>query len=378
MLMNGQNLQSRRGTNAIAKIGCKVFYVIVLCLICGTLRTKAQAQGSANRESAQAGLPNAPRPAAAVGDGQTPESGTATLSGTVLDTNQDIIQNAQLVLSNRAGGADRTLRSGSNGEFSFAGVLPGTYRITATGRGMGAYSSPWITVHGGEMRIVPDVVLPVAATSTSVTVTGDKVELAEEQVKIAEEQRVYGVLPNFYSSYDWNAPPMMAKQKFKLAFRSLVDPVAFLEVAGIAGAEQYNHNYPGFGYGIGGYGKRYAAAYATDFTSRMLGSALFPAMFHQDPRYFYKGTGTVWQRTGYAISSTVMTRNDEGKWRPAYAHLLGNFVAGGIANFYYPGTDRGVGLTLTNSLVNTAANAGSNLIREFVLKGITSHAGGKP
>jgi hypothetical protein len=45
-----------------------------------------------------------------------------------------------------------------------------------------------------------------------------------------------GVIPNFYSSYNWNAPPMLAKQKFPLSIRSMIDPVSFLSVTGIAGA----------------------------------------------------------------------------------------------------------------------------------------------
>lgn len=338
----------------------------------------SRAQDAMASTMAQRFLPEAPTAQAGAGqDGQAPQSGQASIAGTVLDTNRDVIQNAEVTLKG-PGGVVRTIQSGSNGEFSFTGLTPGSYKISATGTGMGTYRSASIQVKPGELHIAPDVVLPIAAATTSITVSGDKEELGEQQVKIAEEQRVFGVLPNFYSSYVWDAPPMMGKQKYKLALRSLVDPVTFLTVAGIAGAEQYNGNYPGFGPGLQGYGKRYAAAYASDFTSHMLGSAVFASMFHQDPRYFYKGTGTGWQRTRYALSAAVMARTDDGKWRPAYAHLLGNFVAGGISNFYYPGTDRGVGLTLTNSLVNTAANAGSNLIREFVLKGITEHAGGKP
>jgi hypothetical protein len=54
-------------------------------------------------------------------------------------------------------------------------------------------------------------------------------------------QRIGGVIPNFYSSYDWNAPPMEAKQEFQLGIRSIIDPVSFLSVAGVARAEQYKN-----------------------------------------------------------------------------------------------------------------------------------------
>ncbi|HEY1983780.1 MAG TPA: carboxypeptidase-like regulatory domain-containing protein [Terracidiphilus sp.] len=306
------------------------------------------------------------------------EKGTANISGTVLDTNSSVIQGARVVLSSRAATEEREVVSGANGQFEFSGLQPGSYKVTVTGPGMGTFVTPWLAMHAGEIRIVSDAVLPIAPNTTNVMVSGDKVELAEEQVEIAVEQRVWGVFPNFYSSYDWNAPPMGAKQKFKLAFRSMMDPMAFAGAAGIAGFEQYENIFPGYGGGIGGYAKRYGAAYTNDFSARMLASGLFASLFRQDPRYFYKGTGSTSSRALYAMSAAVIARNDNGHWRPNYSHVLGTFAAGALSNLYYPAASRGLSLTLVNGLVETAGNAGTNIVREFVLKGITKHAGGKP
>jgi hypothetical protein len=226
------------------------------------------------------------------------------------------------------------------------------------------------------------VVLPIAAATTEVTVSGNPAELAEEQVHLAVEQRVLGVLPNFYSTYDWNAPPLDAPRKFELALHSVSDPVAFLGAGFVAGVEQANGSYRGYGGGMGGYGKRFGAAYANDAVGRMLSSAVFPALFHQDPRYFYKGTGSKTSRLFYAISGAVMTRSDKGHWQPNYSHLLGTLGAGAVANLYYPAGDRGLRLTLVNWAIGTAGHAGNDLLREFVLKGFTpsrkAMKGGKP
>ena len=120
------------------------------------------------------------------------------------------------------------------------------------------------------------------------------------------------------------------------------------------------------------------AAYADNVIGRMVGSAMLPSLFHQDPRYFYKGTGSFPSRTMYAISSAVITRDDSGRTRPNYSHVLGVFAAAALSNLYYPKASRGLTLTLVNGAVETAGNAGSNIAREFILKGITTHAGGKP
>jgi hypothetical protein len=343
----------------------------------------AQARQTGEASNAALVLPDAPGLGAARDDaGQNQSSpsageGTCTISGTVLDTNNDVVEDARVVLTSR-GGTEREVQSGSNGEFAFSKLVPGSYRVTVSGNGMGTYVSPWMAIHAGDMRIVSQAVLPVATAASSVTVFGDKEEIAEEQVQIAVHQRVLGVFPNFYSSYDWHAPPMGPKQKFKLALRSATDPVAFVGAGAIAGYQQYYNIYPDYGGGIEGYAKRYGAAYANDFSARMLSSAIFASVFRQDPRYFYKGTGSVTSRTLYALSSAVIARSDNGKWRPNYADVLGTFAAGALSNLYYPASSRGLSLTLVNGLVEIAGHAGTSVLREFVLKGITTHPGGKP
>ncbi|QNI33423.1 carboxypeptidase regulatory-like domain-containing protein [Alloacidobacterium dinghuense] len=344
----------------------------------------AHAQESSN-SSARDSLPNAPQPAQVTsqsGEKGSTQTATGNISGTVLDTRGDVLQGAKVTLAGQSGSLVRTVESGSDGQFAFASLPPSAYRITVTAPGMNRFTSTQILLHAGEFRLVPAITLSVSGGSTSVTVTANKVELAQEQVQIAVQQRVAGVIPNFYSTYDWNAPPMGAKQKFHLSLRSIIDPVSFLTVAAIAGAEQYQNDFPDYGGGIEGYGKRYGAALANHVSADLLGRAVYPSIFHQDPRYFYKGKGSFSSRALYAMSAAVMARTDDGRWRPNYSNVLGNFSAGAISNLYYPASDRGASLVLLNGLADTGADAVANLIREFLLKGITTHvptgANGQP
>ena len=348
-------------------------------------RSTAHAQESSTATVHSSILPNAPQPAQATsqaGEKRSLQTGTANISGTVLDTNRDVVQGAKVTLTGQAGSDVRTVESGSDGQFAFAGLPPGVYRITVTARGMNGFVSAQIPLRASEVRLLPAITLSVSGGSTSVTVSGNKQVLAQEQVQIAIQQRVVGVIPNFYSTYDWNAPPMGTKQKFQLSFRSIIDPVSFLIVAGIAGAEQYQNIFPAYGGGIEGYGKRYGAALANHVSSNLLGRAVYPSIFHQDPRYFYKGRGSIRSRALYAMSAAVMARDDDGRWKPNYSNVLGNFSAGAISNLYYPASDRGASLVLLNGLADTGADAAANLIREFLLKGITTHvpkgANGQP
>ena len=350
---------------------------LLLFAVFSPAQSTAFAQECANASANCSPLPDAPMPAEAMGqlklDGP-PQADAGEISGTVLDTNRDVVEGAHVSLSGSAGFNRRTTVSGSDGQFAFTALPPAVYTITVSGQDMGTFTSSPIPLRAVQAFIVPEVTLAVTAGSTSVTVNGNKDELAEEQVRIAVQQRVVGIFPNFYSSYDWNAPPMEARQKLQLGLRSVLDPVSFLGVAATAGAEQYENVFPAYGSGIEGYGKRYGAALATHFSSDLLSRAVYPAIFHQDPRYFYKGNGSIPSRVLYAISAAVMARDDDGRWRPNYSNVLGNFSAGAISNLYYPASDRGASLVFLNGLADTGGDAAANLVREFLLKRFTSHA----
>ncbi len=347
----------------------------VLLMFFSSAGAAASAQQSLSLTAQESALPSAPEPQQPASQSATEplQSGTGSISGTVMDPKGDLLQGAQVTLAGPSHSDLRHVVTSSDGQFVFTGLAPGSYKVTVTGPGMSTFTSTQMPLHASEARVMPPVTLTVSGVTTSVTVTGNKEEMAEEQVHIAVQQRIGGVIPNFYSTYNWNAPPMQAKQKFQLSIRAIIDPVSFLIVAGVAGAEQYHNVFPAYGDGIEGYGKRYGAAFANHASSTLLGRAVYPSIFRQDPRYFYKGTGSISSRAFYAMSTAVIARGDDGAWKPNYSSVLGNFSAAAISNLYYPEADRGATLVLLNGLAATGADVVENLIREFLLKGITTH-----
>jgi hypothetical protein len=204
--------------------------------------------------------------------------------------------------------------------------------------------------------------------------------IAAEQIKAEEKQRFIGVIPNFYISYVHDPAPMTTKQKFSLASHDTFDPVSLIGVGLAAGIEQANNTYAGYGEGAAGYGKRFAAKFGDGRTSDFLSHAVFPSLFHQDPRYFYQGTGSVKSRMLHAASFAIITRSDSGKTMPNYSYFLGDIGSGALSNLYYPHADRGIGLVFTNAAIGIAGKAGGTIIREFFSKRITTNvpSDGKP
>lgn len=307
---------------------------------------------------------------------------SSSISGIVVDASGDTISGASVTLTSARDLEERKLLSDSHGGFSFSGLSSGNFKLMITSPGMEPFVLPDIVLNAEERRELPQISMAIAGATTEVKVVVTRAEVAQEQVKAAEHQRVFGILPNFYSSYIWDAEPLDARQKFDLAFHSVTDPIEFVGTGIIAGAEQATDTFPGYGQGAKGYAKRYGAAYADDVLGRVIGSAILPSLIHQDPRYFYKGSGSVRSRAFYAMSRALVTRGDGGRTEPNYSRLLGSFAAGGLANLYYPQADRGVGLTLADGLVSIAGHAVDNLIREFFLRSLTPnvpvYAVGKP
>jgi hypothetical protein len=315
-------------------------------------------------------LPDAPSYARAAAPAQD-QSGTATLSGTVQDANGALIPRAQVTLSTGSQTVVRTTQSDNAGHFALQGIPAGIYKLTIVSPGLETYVSAEFALKPGEQQELPPITLAVATLNSNVQVTATEEQVAEVQIHAEEKQRILGIAPDFYSSYIWDAAPLDAHQKFVLASKSAFDPVAFLSIAAVAGIEQWRNIYPGYHQGAEGYAKRYGASFGDEAIGRFFASAIYPSLFRQDPRYFYKGSGTKTQRAEYAISRAFVTRGNNGKSQPNYSLFLGRLTAGAIANLYHDPSDRGAALTFENAFLNIGGHAFDNLAREFLFKRFT-------
>ena len=278
---------------------------------------------------------------------------------------------ARVSIARQISSANLEALSGDEGQFSFADVTPGPFQLTISAPGFAEHSVSGM-LHSGEAYTVPQTTLALATAVMEVRVVPRRVEIAEDEIKVEEKQRVLGVIPNFYVTYLPNPTPLSPKQKFELAWKTTVDPVTFGITGFIAGVQQAQNDFSGYGQGAQGFAKRYGASYANMVSSTFIGSAILPSLLKQDPRYFYKGTGTKRSRVLYALANAVICKGDNGHWQANYSSILGSLAAGGISNLYYPAKNRdGAELTFENALIGVGATAAANLLQEFVIRRLT-------
>jgi hypothetical protein len=293
-----------------------------------------------------------------------PDSGT--IVGTVTDVNGDAVALAQVFLEGPTSNDRRTAVTNEYGFFEFHDVQPGaSYHIAVIGAGFAYWRSTSVTIVPSQYKIVTGIHLIVATVRITTKVTPGTDQTATELVKQEERQRIFGVFPNFYAVYTPGFVPLTAKLKFRLALRTAIDPASFLAIAFISSTQQAGDT-PAYGQGAAGFARRFGADTASVLTSIMIGNALLPSLLHQDPRYFYQGTGTKKSRIEHAISSPFVCKGDNGRWQPNYSSLSGAFASSVTANVYYPEQNRGIGSTFTRFAINTGARMAVGLAQEFI------------
>jgi len=301
---------------------------------------------------------------------EAPNTKTGRILGTVVDTSDDPIPGATVLLQGPA--SDRlTVVTKDDGAFVFdQAPAEIAYQVTVTAEGFADWSSS-ITVEPGQDKTLAAVKLRILAVRRAVTVSYSEKEVAVQQLKAEEQQRVFRFIPNTYVTYEPHPEPLTTGMKFHLAYKSLTNPVFFARAAAWAGFEQAAglRNYP---QNARGYGERFGTGLADGATEGLIGNAVLPSLLHQDPRYFYQGSGTKKSRALHAMLAPFICKGDNGKTQPNYSTWGGSLISSSISLAYYPGSDRNAQHVFRNFGIGMGLHVGGSLVQEFILDKLTS------
>ena len=308
-----------------------------------------------------------------LGAGWAPAQTAAAVAvdGEVKDGAGLALAGAIVTLETAAGAEQRTTTTDQAGAFHFGDVAAGSYHVTVAAVGFAVWTA---NVTAGVLNQAPvAAVLQVAPVTSTIEVTLPAKEVAAAQLKSEEKQRVLGIFPHFLVTYEADAAPLTAGQKFHLGLKTLVDPVTLLGTGVDAGIQQAQNRYPEFGLGVEGYAKRFGARYTSHLSGVMIHHVILQAVFHQDPRYFFKDTGSFKSRVWYSIWTAFVCKGDNGRWQPDYSDVIGGAAASQVSRLYYPYTSRPWLRLFHDVLEGFGGRAEDHLLEQFVVRRFTTH-----
>lgn len=295
---------------------------------------------------------------------------TGSIMGTVVDTTDDPIPSANVILQGPSG-ERLTATTRDDGSFTVEQAPTGVaYEINVTAAGFAEWNSS-ITVEPGENKLT-EIKLRILAVQRAVTVSYSSKEVATQQLKAEEQQRVLSFIPNIYVVYEPHPEPLTTKMKYHLAYKSLTNPFFFARTAAWAGISQARDNPSEWNQGAKGYGKRLGAGFADAVTGSLITNAILPSLLHQDPRYFYQGNGTKKSRALHAMLAPVICKGDNGALQPNYSQWGGSLIGYSISTAYYPSSSRTVGHVFQTFGIDMGLHVVGSLAQEFILDKLTS------
>jgi hypothetical protein len=181
-----------------------------------------------------------------------------------------------------------------------------------------------------------------------------------------QPRHILGIFPNHNTSPCLSPyVPIGTKEKFKVASEDAFDPGAVALAALTGGAAQLFNSNRQFGQEASGFSRYFGAAYANHVIGDFLTEGVYPSLFHQDPRYFRKGSGSsAGPRVMYAISRVFRTQTDSGGTAFNYSRVLGASSTIAISSSYYANhrdaeaSTAGLGAQLGGAMA-------ANILKEF-------------
>jgi hypothetical protein len=159
--------------------------------------------------------------------------------------------------------------------------------------------------------------------------------------------------------------PLSSNCKFHLFVKQTYSPYTFASAGFEATWAQATAQWPQYGGGMAGFGKRFGSALADTESRRFIQSFALSTILHQDPRYFPSARRTLVSRAWYAATRVVVTKNDDGRSTLNSSEFLGALFTSALQNSYYPRHYRTCDNTMTRFEGALSSDATTYLLREF-------------
>jgi len=163
-----------------------------------------------------------------------------------------------------------------------------------------------------------------------------------------------------------HAKPYTKLDKIDYAGHEEWSPLTIFEASYSAGYEQLRDATPHYGHDKGAYGERLGAAAFRQGAYRLFGDGIFPALLHEDPRYYRVARGSLWYRSSHSVLQVVVNHRDDGSVGPNYSTVAGELVSNSLPLTFYPSGDVHTSTVVRGVAFSLLDDAALKLFREFL------------
>jgi hypothetical protein len=202
---------------------------------------------------------------------------------------------------------------------------------------------------------------PPILTEPSSTLSTPSLPCSQMRTVPANSFADQGNLPDAPSAY----APLSRHCKLEVVLRQTYSPYTFASAAFDATWAQMWAQWPQYGGGMQGWGKRLGATLADTESRRFIQNFVLASAFHEDPRYFPSGKTGLISRAWYAATRVLVTRDDYGRSVLNRSELMGASLVSSLQDAYYPRPDRTSGATLNRFTGSLSSDATANILKEF-------------
>ena len=159
--------------------------------------------------------------------------------------------------------------------------------------------------------------------------------------------------------------PMTQHERNRLYFKSMVNPLGFVKAGFSAGIDQAKDKPTEWEQGASGYGKRCANILGQYSIQRTVTYGLGSAL-HEDNRYFNSGRQGFWPRAGYAITSGILARHDDGSRHFSISQVGGVAAGAFLARVWLPPSQSSAGDGAVSFGITLGSNAAFGIVKEYL------------
>jgi hypothetical protein len=159
--------------------------------------------------------------------------------------------------------------------------------------------------------------------------------------------------------------PMTQEERNKLYVKTMLNPLGYLKAAVSGGIDQANDKPAEWEQGASGYGKRFANILG-QYTIQRTVTFGASSLLHEDNRYFNSGKHGIWPRTGYALTSGILARHDDGSRNFSLSQVGGVAAGAFLSRLWQPPSQSSAGDGAVSFGLTMASNAGFGIVKEFL------------